>query len=110
MLDAMIGRGDPCRSPQVLMSAAQHRVGDLLRKPMTTIEGPMHFSAQIAGSILQREAVKILGTRHREWYAEALREPSRESDMIGMIVRHDHRSEALPRQGSAQHRLPGDPA
>src|SRR5580700_11205964 len=105
----MIGGGDACRSPQVLMSPAQHRVGDLLRKAMATIEGPMHFSAQIAGSVLQREAVEIFGTRHREWQAEAVREPSREPDMIGMIVRHDNRSEALPGHGSAQHRLPGHP-
>ena len=67
VLDAMIGGGDPGCSSQVLMSPAQHRVGDLLRKPVATIEGPMHFSAQIAGSILQRKAVKIFGTRHREW-------------------------------------------
>ena len=110
VLDAMIGGGHACRPPEIFMPAAQYGVRDLRRKPVATIERPMHVGAQIAGGILQRQAVEIFGAWHRKLQVETLREPAREADMIGMEMRDDHRGEALTSQWSAQDRLPGRPA
>ena len=81
-----------------------------MRKPVTSVERPVHIRSQIAGRILQCEAVEIFRARHRERQAEALRQPPRETDMVGMIVRHDHRGEALSRHWSGQDRIPCRPA
>ncbi len=70
----------------------------------------MHVGTQIAGGILQRQAVEIFGARHRKLQVKALCEPAREADMIRMEMRDDHRCEALTSQWPAQDRLPGRPA
>src|SRR5712664_2865542 len=84
MRDAAIGRGQDRNPLQIILAAAEQFVGEILVHAVSPEEQPLRVSALFGAAVLMIDRLQILDLRHVERTVEALDDPSRQTDVIGM--------------------------
>ena len=84
MRDAAIGRRQDRNPLQIILAAAEQLVGQALIHAVTAEEQALRHLALFGAAVLVIDRLQIFHLRHIERTVEALDDPSRQTDVIGM--------------------------
>ena len=103
----LIGRRQHRNPLQIILAASEQLVGQALVHAVTAEEQPLRVAALLGAAVLVIDRLQIFDLRHLQRAVEALDDPARQADVIGMRMGHDQPGDFHVLERALEQRGPG---